>query len=171
MKDEKADSDVQQQYQQQAQQPETNSEPQPPISPHSEIPQRQTTSKQRLQYTGDVRRVVDRSIPTQRNMRPHLPLTFGIPPSVEQALTLTQLTSGLAQPQQHQQQSRHAHPQPPPPRFAYPTIDQQLTEAPTTQHQAAPRPPPLTPGNLIATAEASLACPRPFSDPQEGPRT
>jgi hypothetical protein len=170
-KDEKAGSDVQQ-----AQQPETNSEPQPPISPHpepkrndkSKISQRQTTSKQRPQYTGDVRRVVDPSIPTQRDMRPCLPLTFEIPPSAERALTQTQLTPELAQPQQ---QSRHAHPQPPPPCFAYLTIDQQLTGAPTKQHQAAPRPPPLTPGNSIATAEAPLACPRPFFDPQEGPRT
>lgn len=150
MKDEKAGSDVQQQYQLQAQQPETNSEPQPPISPHpepkrngkSKIPQRRTTSKQRPHSTGDIQRVVDPSTPTQRNMRPRLPLTFGIPPSAEQALTLTQLMPGSAQPQQYQQpqqqkqQSRHVHPQPPPPRFAYLTIDQQLTGAPTTQHQA-----------------------------------
>ena len=153
VKDENAGSDVQQQYQQQAQQPGTNSEHQPPTSPHpepkrndkSKIPQRQTTSKQRPHSTGDIQRVVDPSIPTQRNMRPRLQLTFEIPPSAEQALTLTQLTPELAQPQQHQQpqqqkqQSHHAHPQPPP-RFAYPTIDQQLTGSPTTQHQAAPRP-------------------------------
>ena len=164
VEDEKAGSDVQQQYQQQAQQPETNSEPQPPISPHpepkrndtSKILQRQTTSKQRPHSSGDIQRVVDPSMPTQRNTRPHLPLTLEIPPSAERALTQTQLTPELAQPQQHQQpqqqkqQSCYAHPQPPPPRFAYPTIDQQLTGAPTTQHQAAPQPhfplpsPPLT---------------------------
>ena len=104
VKGEKAGSDVQQQYQQQAQQPGTNSEPQPPISPHPEpkrndksrIPQRQTTSKQRPHYPGDIQRVVDLSIPTQRNMRPRLPLTFKIPPSAERAPTLTQLTPELA---------------------------------------------------------------------------
>ena len=124
VKDDKAGSDVQQQYQQQVQQPETNSEPQPPISPHpgpkrndkSKIQQRQTTSKQRPHSTGDIQHVVDPSIPTQRNIRPRLPLTLEIPPSAERALTQTQLTPELAQPQQHQQpqqqkqQSRHAHP-------------------------------------------------------------
>lgn len=187
VKDEKAGSDVQQQYQQQAQQPETNSEPQPPISPHREpkgngklkIPQRQTTSKQRPQYTRDIRRVVDPSISTQEHATS--PATHIRNPTVSGTSTHTDAADARvsATPAASAAPTAEAAISPRPPSTTTtplripnhrPTTNGSTNNAEPSS-AATPSPPPLTPGNLIAAGEASLACPRPFFDPQEGPST